>query len=60
MGLLNLFLLKIKIISRDQGGVRAAGEVQVTMLERRAGYRNYSTGHLPASIHFSSECQGNS
>lgn len=51
-GLLNLLLLKIKNISRDRGGVRAAGEVQVTMLERRAGCRNCSPGHLLSKFSF--------
>lgn len=36
-------------MSRDQGG---AGDVQVTMLEQRAGCRNCHPGHLSSKISF--------
>lgn len=55
-GLLNMLLLKTQIISRDHGGGRATDEVQMTVLERRAGCRNCSPGHCSANFHFSSKC----
>lgn len=51
-GLWSLLLLKMKIISRDQEGVRAASKVQVTMLKMGASCRNCIRGHLFSKFSF--------